>query len=256
MAVPSDGVTINYSWQLPAVGGDIGAWGGILNSVFGESVAGGTPVLGIDGVIKLLDDSVSGAGGALERITDLDASVLALESAATPAFYAKASLTFSKTVAHNAWSILAWGNLLFVEEPTPLSVYSGGSAFKAPAGSAGAWQIRTQITGPYWSIGGDGDNARQWELQIVQQGGVSPGTIAHAGIPYLNDGVDTDSGDVSVTCSALVEVTEADILAGINWLARVRQFAPDTNDAATIQNVDWESWMEVARVAPARVVAT
>lgn len=45
--------TSNYGWLLPDVNGDIGAWGGILNAIFGEDTG---PPLGIDGVLKSIED--------------------------------------------------------------------------------------------------------------------------------------------------------------------------------------------------------
>lgn len=45
--------TTHFGWLLPDTGGDIGAWGGLLNAIFGEDTG---PPLGIDGVLKNIED--------------------------------------------------------------------------------------------------------------------------------------------------------------------------------------------------------
>lgn len=47
--------TTNYSWDLPDVGGDSGAWGAALNSILGDDSTG------IDAVIKAVSDVADAA---------------------------------------------------------------------------------------------------------------------------------------------------------------------------------------------------
>lgn len=55
--------TVNYNWNLPAVGGDTGAWGGMLNTIIGDDATG------IDAVLKAVSDVANAAlpkaGGTL-----------------------------------------------------------------------------------------------------------------------------------------------------------------------------------------------
>jgi len=47
--------TVNYSWNLPTVGGSSGAWGTALNVIFGDDATG------IDAVIKAVSDVADAA---------------------------------------------------------------------------------------------------------------------------------------------------------------------------------------------------
>jgi hypothetical protein len=47
--------TVNYSWNLPANGGDSSAWGTMLNTIIGDTVTG------IDAILKSVSDLASGA---------------------------------------------------------------------------------------------------------------------------------------------------------------------------------------------------
>lgn len=53
--------TTNFNLPLPDVGGDVGAWGGILRSIFGEDGAGG----GTPGIDEILGDVKTTADAAL-----------------------------------------------------------------------------------------------------------------------------------------------------------------------------------------------
>lgn len=64
--------TTNFGWELPDVGGDVGAWGGMLRSIFGEDAG----VLGIDAVLQAVSDVADAAlpttGGTLTGDLDID----------------------------------------------------------------------------------------------------------------------------------------------------------------------------------------
>jgi hypothetical protein len=47
--------TTNYNWNLPDEGGDSGAWGGLLNEIFGNETTG------IDAKLKAVSDVADGA---------------------------------------------------------------------------------------------------------------------------------------------------------------------------------------------------
>jgi hypothetical protein len=55
--------TTNYSWALPDVGGDTGAWGTMLNAIIGDDATG------IDAVVKAVSDvanaALAKAGGTM-----------------------------------------------------------------------------------------------------------------------------------------------------------------------------------------------
>ncbi len=246
MAVPSDGFTVNYGWDLPSVGGDIGAWGGILNSVFGEDSAVAPLILGIDGVIAAIQADLDLSEA---RLDDLLTQITVLESDTVPSFYAKVVPSIGQTVQNNIFTKLVWATELFDEG----DVHTGSEdKLVIPVGGEGAWMVRVHITAdPY----NDSDNSRSWELQIRR--GVS-GAIADARTPHQNDGFSSDSGDISLTAEVLVEVTAAQIAAGDNFFeAWVRHFQPSSENptSASFSSTASKMYFEAARVAPPAEVA-
>lgn len=243
MPVPGDNRSVNYQWQMPAVGGDIGSWGGILNTVFGEDGATGA-TKGIDQVIW----EIQGALDLIEAaIALLDAAVEVLEEEVAPSFYARSVLGSVANVPHNSFFTLVFDTSDFDEG----GVKDGGD-MTVPTGGAGAWQIRAVIAAPAWGgSGGDGDNARSWQLTILRNSAV----IAEARSIYANDGYDSNSGDVSVMATVIAEVTDAQIAAGVTFSVRVRQYCPDSTITVGIQAVNYQTYFEATRVAPKEVVA-
>jgi len=244
MAVPSDGVTINYGWQLPAVGGDIGAWGGILNSVFGEDSDVSPLILGIDGVIAAIQSDLDVAEALLVTLQN---EVTTLESVSVPVFYAKIVPSIGQTIQNNLWTRVVWATEIFDVG----GVYPGsGNQFVIPAEGEGAWQIRAHITAdPY----NDSDNFRSWELELRRTGLA----IANARTPHQNDGGHSNSGDISLTAAALVSVTAAEITAGDNvFEVWVRHWQPSGENptSASFSATSSKMYFEAARVAPAEVV--
>jgi len=251
MAVPSDGITINYSWQLPAVGGDIGSWGGILNTVFGESTGDTTtsPALGIDGTINLIQVAIDAAELDIVNISD---RVTVLESEIAPSFYARVTMLVDQNVGSGATSTLIWGDEKFDEG----GVYDSSVDVKkmtVPTGGEGAWQVRAQLTGPSWK--GSDDDARSWVIRIMRFDSGLSSILAEGRTIYANDGYDSNSGNVSVMAEALTEVTEAEILAGVSFEVVVIMTQPDDSSASVINAVDHQTYFEAARVAPKEVAA-
>lgn len=240
MPVPGDNRSVNYLWQMPAVGGDIGSWGGILNTVFGED--------GVTGATKGIDQVIWEIQQALDLIETaislLDAAVTVLETEVAPSFYARSVLGSVANVPHNTNYALAFDTEDFDEG----GVISG-NAMVVPTGGAGAWQIRAVIAASAWS--GQSDDARSWQVQILRNNAV----IAEARSIYANDGYDSNSGDVSVMATVIAEVTDAQIAAGVSFTVQVRQYCPDSPITDDIQAADYQTYFEATRIAPKEVVA-
>lgn len=239
--------TVNYGWNIPDVGGDIGSWGGILNTVFGEELSAAdllvhavtplTPPPGIDQIVGLIQTALDLAE---EDLLILQDSVTVLESEVTPAFYAKITPTIGQTLQNNSWTQLVLPTPLFNEGDV-----ISGSTLVPPAGSEGAWLVRAHITADPWN---DSDNFRRWELQIRRNGTA----IADAITPHQNDGGSSSSGDISLTATALELVTTAEILAGVVFTVWARHWQPNSENpaAASFSSTASKMFFEAARVAP------
>jgi hypothetical protein len=121
--------TVNYSWDLPTVGGSSGAWGTALNVIFGDDATG------IDAIVKAVSDvadaALSRAGGTMtgEIVTltqTFTASDLGNMTGATPldldaanAFYG----TATGTITFSFSNVPATGQFVFVV----LEITNGGS---------------------------------------------------------------------------------------------------------------------------------
>lgn len=61
--MPTQDPTTNYGWNLPNVGGDVGAWGGLLNSILGDDATGIDPI--VKGVSNVANAALPKAGGTM-----------------------------------------------------------------------------------------------------------------------------------------------------------------------------------------------
>ena len=194
--------TANYGWLLPDVGGDIGSWGGILNSVFGEDDATAPLVLGIDGVIALLQAQLDTLESEIDAI---ETRVTTLEDTPPTALGARSELSSSQSVPKNSATKMGWGTNIFDEGSLSTPDIT---RMTVPADGTGLWQIRASIKGPKTAgSAGGGDDGRFMLIQIKKNG---TEIIGEARIPYFNDGIDqSNSGDVSVDVAVLDVATAA-----------------------------------------------
>ncbi len=119
--------TVNYSWNLPTVGGDAGAWGAALNVIFGDDSTG------IDAIVKavsvIADAALSRAGGTMTG------EILTLTQAFTAGSLGSMSGTVTMDLdAANAFFGTATGTLTFAFSNVPtgfvfliLEITNGGS---------------------------------------------------------------------------------------------------------------------------------
>lgn len=189
----------NFDWDLPEIFGDVGAWGQILNSIWGEDGDGGA-TKGIDQVIHEIQVRVDDAEIALGEIGD---RVTVLEAADATPLIAKVSRASGQSVAKGSNVKIIWDVVDFdsggITTPTVCCL-------TVPADGAGLWQFRAVIQGPHST--GSIDDSRFWRLQIVRGSEV----IAESRVPYMNDGVHTrDSGDISVEAAAIVVADEGEV---------------------------------------------
>ncbi len=225
--------TANYGWLLPDVGGDIGAWGGILNSVFGEDGAGGA-VKGIDQVIAELQLEVDALTVILD---DLEDRVTTLEANPATALGARSELSSGQSVAKNSATKMSWGTSVFDEGD--LSV-PDITRMTVPTDGTGLWQIRGSIKAP--RTVGSGDDGRSFLIQVRKNG---TEILAEARIPYLNDSVDSsNSGDISLDVACL-DVSTAD--GDYYEILLTQSFAAGGTGSVTVEAGNG-SFMEAMRI--------
>lgn len=185
--------TPNYGWISPAIGAAFGAWGTILNEIFGGT---GTP-LGIDGVLKGIADEVDAAEVDLAALTT---RVDTLEAAgSSDAFYARVWRSGNQTLANTGGPQQVSFNATSFDQGSLVS----GASLVVPAGADGVYEIRAQIEADFFSAG---DDARRWTLELHRNGAV----VAVARTPHLNDGVSASSGDITLS----VVYLDANAVAG------------------------------------------
>ena len=225
--------TANYGWLLPDVGGDIGAWGGILNSVFGEDGAGGA-VKGIDQVIAELQLEVDALTVILD---DLEDRVTTLEANPATALGARSELSSGQSVAKNSATKMAWGTAIFDEGSLTTPDIT---RMTVPTDGTGLWQIRGSIKAP--RTVGSGDDGRSFLIQVRKNG---TEILAEARIPYLNDSVDSsNSGDISLDVACL-DVSTAD--GDYYEILLTQSFAAGGTGSVTVEAGNG-SFMEAMRI--------
>lgn len=191
--------TPNYGWVLPVPGSSIGAWGTILNKVFGED---GTP-LGIDGVLKSIATDV---GTAETDLASLDTRVDTLEAAGTSAYYARIYRSGNQTISSSTLQQVTFNAESFDEG----GLSSGGPSIVLPASAAGIYQVRAQVEVPFHS---SGDDSRLWRMEIYK----GSTKVAEARTPSLNDGVSSGSGNITLSASYL----DATAVEGTTYTVKV-----------------------------------
>lgn len=237
MPVPSDNFTTNYRWQMPVVGGDIGAWGPKLNKIFGEDGSGGD-TKGIDQVIFELQAEVD----ALElEVTDLETRIEVLEADPLSAYFARSIRSGALTVPKGVFTKVPWQATDFDENSmTGADI----TRMTIPTGGAGLYQIRVSLETD-WTVG-SGDDSRRWEVEIRRDRGGVVTVVGRAESPYQNDGVhDSDSGDITHLVSALDLAQEGDF-----YEVHVFQtFFAGGSSSGTVRASDG-TYFEIARLAP------
>lgn len=232
MPVPE--TSTNYGWDLPTIGGDIGAWGGILNTIIGEDGATGG-VKGIDQVIADLQLEVDN----LEiEVTDLETRIEVLEATPLSAFFARTILSSDATIPKAKWTKLSWGSADFDEG----SVASTDvTKMTVPSGGAGLWLLRVSVESD-WTAG-LGDDCRRWEVEIRKN---ETTVVAHYESPYQNDGVHTgDSGDITHLAAAIDQAAESDYYEVYVY----QTFFDKGTSSGTVKKQDG-TYFEAVRVAP------
>ncbi len=185
--------TLWYLWELPNVGGDIGGWGGILNTMWAEDTAvSPTPVLGVDAVVGLVEADIDTLRTA---VTTLLARVTTLEANAVVSMGARIEKSGTQAITIATSTKVTFGTVVFDEGSSTATV----DRITVPASGAGAWQIRASVTGERFANGND---SRYWELIIKKTSGSTVTNLARSRVPYLNDGGDstnTDRSTVAIT---------------------------------------------------------
>lgn len=192
--------TSNYGWLLPDVGGDIGAWGGILNAVIGADAD--EAVKGIDEVIHDLQLALDAAEA---DIVDIAARVTTLEAGIPAALATRLSLSGAFTIPSDVDTKILWGTVDF--DKGSISV-ADGTVATVPVDGTGLWQLRAQVEIPYHGGGAGNDNGRWVYLRIVKNGSEVIGNTRH---PYTDNGSDsTDTGNVTLNVAVLDQPAAGD----------------------------------------------
>lgn len=188
--------TANYGWTLPNVGGSIGVWGALLNAVFGEDGASGE-VKGVDQVVHELQQEVD----TLEvDVADLDTRVSTIEQAGVTAFYARINRSTDQSIIQGQTTLAQWENTDFDEGNLTVTA----NRLTVPAGAAGLWQIRAVLSMRSYS---DGDDSFRIQAEIRKTSGGTPSQVALSFVPHLNDGFNSDSGNVTLVLE-IIDVAE------------------------------------------------
>lgn len=228
--------TRNYDWVLPVPGGSIGSWGGMLNKVFGED---GEP-LGVDGVLGEILDDISGTGGIEDQIASLDSRVDTLQQAggAVGVYAARVYLSGSQVFPKGNTQQIAFN----AENFDHGDINTGGGLITVPVGGAGLWKLNAVVQVPYWV--GTGDDGYFWRLQIRRNEFLDGDVLAQAQMPYLNDGVSSGSGNVSLAAGCQVKAEEGDSFSV--WL--MQSFFGDGNFSASAVGGTENTFFEAVRL--------
>lgn len=221
--------TPNYGWVLPIPGGSIGAWGTLLNKIFGED---GTP-LGIDGVLKAIQDDVDTAE---TDIAAIDTRVAALEAAGANAYYARIYRSSNQAIPGKTAT-----QVTFNAESFDQNSLASGDDLVVPSGAAGLYEVRAQVLVPFHT---SGDDSVLWKLEIRKGSTV----LAEARTPHLNDGVSASSGNISLSVSCLDVAAEADAYtAHVYW----EHPAGTSGGSLSVQGGADDSFLEAVRLVAA-----
>jgi hypothetical protein len=223
-----------YGWILPVVGAAVGAWGGILNTIFGEDgVSGG--IKGIDQVISEIQTDLTTAE---EDIVALEADIVTLEGEGASAFFARSSMSGAQSIPKANATKVTWGVADFDNGGL---ITPDATLITIPAEGDGAYMIRASVQLAYTV--GSGDDGRQIIISI-RKGGV---VVAQASVPYLNDGVDSsNSGDVTVAVAYL----DGAAVAAEFYDVTVYQTFFDSGTGSANVKADTGSFFEAVRFAP------
>ena len=213
--------TNTYKWLLPDVGGDIGSWGGILNTIFSneldafeltEHIGDGTisapgsdahvPPPGIDQVVFLLQQELDVSEADLLLIAD---RVTVLEGAPPVLLTARATQAAGQSISGASNVGLKWDTVAFDQGGlfTP-----DANAITIPTDGLGLWQFRASVKMQLYAAGSGSDDGRLLELSI-QKNGI---TIGFSRLALLENGVhSSNSGDFSMEVSVIDVAADADV---------------------------------------------
>ena len=228
--------TPNYLWVLPVPGANIGSWGTVLNKVFGDDGAG-SDALGIDGVIAAVQTDVDAAE---VNIVNIDDRVTIIEAASPANFYARTYRAASQSIPTGIPTKVSFDTSVF-DEGSLLTV--SNSRITVPTDADGIYQIRAVVRVPAWV--GSGDDGYRWKIEVRKGSAV----VARGKVPYLNDGFDSSSGDVTLLAAGI----DAVAIAGDFYEVFVQQdFFAGGNSAANLVGGTANSYFEAIRLlAPA-----
>jgi hypothetical protein len=214
--------TNTYKWLLPDVGGDIGSWGGLLNTIFsnelgdieledhigtGSMIAPETPAVpppGIDQVVHLLAVELDASEADLLLIAD---RVTTLEGAPPVLLTARTSQAAGQSVSGTNNVPLRWDTPIFDQGGllTP-----NDSQITIPTDGLGLWQFRASIKVQLYGAGSGSDDGRFLELSIVKPGSAQ-GVMGFSRLALLENGVHSStSGDISLEVSAIDVAADMD----------------------------------------------
>jgi hypothetical protein len=214
--------TNTYKWLLPDVGGDIGAWGGLLNTIFsnelgdielenhigtGSMIApenGAVPPPGIDQVVHLLSVELEDSKDDLLLIAD---RVTTLEGAPPVLLTGRTGQAAGQSIAGDNNVPLRFDTVafdqggLFTPDPSVITI---------PTDGLGLWQFRASIKVQLYGAGSGSDDGRFLELSIVKPGSAQ-GIMGFSRLALLENGVHSgDSGDISLEVSAIDVAADMD----------------------------------------------
>jgi hypothetical protein len=244
--------TNTYKWLLPIVGGDIGAWGGILNTIFSNELGDieledhiGTgsmidpespavPPPGIDQVVHLLQVELDESEAELLLIAD---RVTTIEGAPPVLLTARTSQAGGQSIPGANTVPLVWDTIAFDQGGlfTP-----NASRITIPSDGLGLWQFRASVKMQLYAVGRGDDDGRLLELSIVKSGV----TIGFSRLALLENGVhSSESGDFSM------EVSVIDIAADMDtYEVRIKQAIESKRSLGVRLTPDAGTFFEAIRI--------
>jgi len=220
--------TNTYKWELPDVGGDIGAWGGLLNTIFsneldavelaahigtGTIIApqnGISPPPGIDQIVNLLQIELDGSEADEVAYA---ARVTTLEGAPPTLLTSRVNQSAGQSIPGAQTTPITWDTI--VHDQGGLTT-PDISKITVPADGQGLWQLRASVKLPVYGFGSGSDDGVYIELSLVKNG---LDLIGFSRQPLFENGVhSTNSLDITR------EVSATDVAAvGDTYEVRIKQ---------------------------------
>jgi hypothetical protein len=234
--------TVNYKWAIPDVGGDIGSWGGLLNTIFGNElddleleahIGTGTmlapenqasPPPGIDQVVFKLPEELDASEAEVVAIA---ARVTTLEGTPPVLLTARLKQSTGQNVPSQSTVPMTFDT---TDHDQGDLTTANASQIQIPSNGAGLWQFRAAVKAPFHGGGSGKDDGRGYELSIVKNG--TP--IAFSRSSESQTGSDaTHSGDISLECSTTEVAAGGDVFEVFIWQGIAGRSVRLTADSGT-----------------------